>query len=576
MKEILNILGKSREKMIIPDGIVVISKENEIIVFNDAAKRITGFNEKDVISKNFRVLFKNSREEERYIHETLTDKRTFSNLSIYLTDKNGNRKNLLVSLNPILSEKNEILSAVMVFRDTREMLNMAEKLENQTLELIDQKNKLDAIFNSNIEGTFTIDDKWNITSFNVSAEKITGYKKNEAIGKKCWEIFKSNLCRNGCHMELTMEKRKPSIGNELEIINKNGKTVPIRVNSGILLNNRNEKTGAVETFIDITEIKNLSELLSKKYNFNSIIGNSREMQKIFSLLESISQSETTTLITGESGTGKELIAKSIHLNGSRKKGPFIAINCSAFNENLIESELFGHEKGAFTGADKMRIGKFELAQSGTLFLDEIGDLSLSIQTKLLRVLETGEFERVGGNTVIKMNARIITATNKNLSDEIKAGRFRDDFYYRINVINLHLPSLRERIDDFPLLINHFITQFNKKFNKKIKNPDSAVYDLMIKYSWPGNIRELENVIEHCFVLCSGEIIETGHLPERLKTGIDRAATSSSSLESAERGVILHTLTKNNGSRIMAAKELGINVTTLWRKMKKYGIKYTSS
>jgi PAS domain S-box-containing protein len=484
---------------------------------------------------------------------------------------------VLASITPIKRGEN-VLSVVFVFRDTKEMLSLAEEIQEKTTELIDQKNKLDAIFNSNIEGTFTIDNDWVVTSFNTSAEKITGYKSSDAIGKKCWEIFNSSICRNGCHMEQTLLKGKAMLGNELEIIHRSGKKVPIRVNSNILMNNKNEKIGAIETFLDISELKNLSAHLNDFFKYENIVGRNKEIKQIISVLESVSQTDTTVLITGESGTGKELAARAIHLNSSRKTGPFIAVNCSAFVESLIESELFGHEKGAFTGAIKTKIGKFELAQGGTLFLDEIGDLSIAVQTKLLRVLETREFERVGGNKTIKMDARIIAATNKNLIDEIAAGRFREDLFYRINVINIHLPPLRERMDDLPLIINHFIELFNKKFNKNIKQFSSSAFDILMEYNWPGNIRELENVIEHCFVICTGDIIQVECLPKRLreqkfKSAIPLNSNSKKSFKDAEKELIISVLEKNNHNRTKAAKELNINPSTLWRKMKKLGIDF---
>ena len=575
MKEVQQIIDKNREFMVIPDGIVVIGKDCKIIVFNEAAARITGYDEEEIISHDYRILFMNSKDHMKYIFDSLTDNRTFTNLSIDITDSSGNNKNVLASVTPVIKD-DKVLSVVFAFRDTKEVLTMAEELETKTLELTDQKNKLDAIFNSSIEGTFTIDHDWNVTSFNASAEKITGYKRGEAVDKKCWEIFNSSLCRNGCHMEQTMLKGKSTIGNELEIVNKDGNQVPIKVNSAILIDNKGEKIGAVETFIDLTEIKNLSSHLSEKYKYENIVGKSKELQQVITVLESVSQTNSTVLITGESGTGKELAARAIHLNSSKRTGPFVAVNCSAFAETLIESELFGHEAGAFTGAVKIKIGRFELAQGGTLFLDEIGDLSPAVQTKLLRVIETREFERVGGNKIFKMNTRIIAATNKNLTEEISKGNFREDLYYRINVINVHLPSLRERMDDFPLLVNHFILHFNRQFGKGIKQFSSSAYDLLTEYDWRGNIRELENVIEHCFILCNGDVVQTEHLPKRLriKHGERPKEHSNASLNNfkeAEKEIIVSVLKKHNGNRSKTAKELGIDTSTLWRKMKKLNI-----
>jgi PAS domain S-box-containing protein len=575
MQDVQQIIDKNKETLIIPDGIIVIGKDKHVIVFNEAASRITGFNEDEVIGNTFEFLFEKNLDERKYIFESLEQNLAFNNLYFNITDSKGNIKNVLASITPIKRDE-IVLSAVFVFRDTKEMLSLAEEIQEKTSELIDQKNKLDAIFNSNIEGTFTIDNDWNVTSFNTSAEKITGFKKIEAIGKKCWDIFNSSLCRNGCHMEQTMQKGKPMIGNELEILQKGGQRVPIRVNSNILINNKNEKIGAVETFIDISEIKNLSAHLSEFFKYENIVGRNKEIKQIISVLESVSQTDTSVLITGESGTGKELAARAIHLNSSRKTTPFIAVNCSAFAESLIESELFGHEKGAFTGAIKTKIGKFELAKGGTLFLDEIGDLSKGVQTKFLRVLETREFERVGGNKTIKLDARIIAATNKDLANEITAGRFREDLFYRINVINIQLPPLRDRMDDFPLLVNHFIERFNEKFNKNIKQFSSGAYDILMDYDWPGNIRELENVIEHCFVLCDGEIIQVECMPKRLREQKSKINTpakkiSKNGFQDAERELIISVLEKNNWNRTKASAELEINPSTLWRKMKKLEI-----
>ncbi len=456
------------------------------------------------------------------------------------------------------------------------ILSLSDDLAAKNQELIDQRNKFEAIFNSNIEGTFTIDNEWNITAFNNSAEKITGYKKEEAVGNKCWNIFSSTLCRNGCHMEQTMNKGKSTIGNELEIVQKNGDKVPIRINSAILLNNKNEKIGAVETFIDISEIKNLSSHLEERYSYENIIGKNKELKKIISVLESVAQTDSSVLLTGDSGTGKELAARAIHLRSPRRTGAFIAVNCSAFVEALIESELFGHEKGAFTGAVKTKIGRFELAKGGTLFLDEIGDLSLAVQTKLLRVLETREFERVGGTKSITMGTRIIAATNKDLGEEILKGRFRKDLFYRINIINIHLPPLKERKDDLPLLVSHFIDHYNEKFGKSVSQFSASAYELLYDYDWPGNIRELENVIEHCFILCNSSIIRTEHLPkslreEKIKSSMPGSTQIRKNVMEMEKELILTALEQNKWNKRATSEELQINPSTLWRKMKKLGI-----
>lgn len=573
--DLKKVIDLGKEVLIIPDGIAVLSKDCKIIVFNEAASRITGYSEDDVVGEDCGKLFTEYSDGMNFLKESLTDNRAFTNLAFNIKTKKGSEKNVLASITPIV-RKEQIISAVLVFRDTKEMLNLAEDLEEKTTELLNQKNKLDAIFNSNIEGIFTIDDDWNVTSFNAAAEKITGYKINEAIGKKCWQIFNSQICRNGCHMEQTMKNGKPTIANELEIINKHGNRIPIRVNSAILRNDKNEKIGAVETFLDISEIKNLAEHLDERFNYENIVGKNKEIKHIINVLESVAQTDSSVLITGESGTGKELAARAIHLNSHRRTGPFTAVNCSAFAESLIESELFGHEKGAFTGAIKSKVGRFELANGGTLFLDEIGDLSVTVQTKLLRVLETREIERVGSNKPIKIDTRIIAATNKNLEREIESGRFREDLYYRVNVMNIQLPPLRERKDDLPILVNYFIEKFNVKFERNIKHFSSSSFDILIDYNWPGNIRELENVIEHCFVLCSSDIIQIEHLPKRLRESDltnqeNRTDNNLNHIQNVERDIIIQTLKKYSGNKSKTAEELNIHPTTLWRKMQKFGI-----
>ncbi|MFC2089042.1 sigma-54 interaction domain-containing protein, partial [Calditrichota bacterium] len=484
---------------------------------------------------------------------------------------------VISSITPIKRQKNDIVSIVFVFRDTKEMESMVKSLQDKSIEILNEKNKLEAIFNSRSEGTFTIDNDWNITSFNRSAEKITGYPRQQAIGKKCWDIFQSRLCRNGCHMENTMSEKKLSVENELLIVRKDKNHLPIRVNSAPLFNSEGDCIGGVETFRDISEIKNLTAHLEERFKFENIIGRSKVMQKMYNLLENVAKTDSTVLVTGESGTGKELVARAIHLNSDRKTKPFIVVNCSAFAETLLESELFGHERGAFTGAIRTKQGHFELAQEGTLFLDEIGDISLPVQVKLLRVLESRQFTRVGATKQINMNVRIIAATNKNLYDEVKNGHFREDLFYRINIFNVHLPPLRDRMTDLPILLEHFLDKLKHKFKKGIQGIAPPAYKLLDKHQWPGNVRELENVLEHAFVLCQGKIIQSEHLPEWLWQNIDVVDTIDQSydekhaLQDAEKTTLRKTLNKFTGHRGKTAAALGIDKSTLWRKMKKFDL-----
>jgi transcriptional regulator with PAS, ATPase and Fis domain len=378
-------------------------------------------------------------------------------------------------------------------------------------------------------------------------------------------------------MESTLKSKKEMLNNDLVIKRKNGSRIPIRVNSKPFFDTEGDCIGGIETFRDISEIKILTKHLEERFSFANIIGKSKIMQNLYTLLEHVSQTDSTVLITGDSGTGKELVARAIHLNSERKMQPFMAVNCSAFVETLLESELFGHERGSFTGAFKTKPGRFELARNGTLLLDEIGDLTPQVQVKLLRVLETRQFERVGGTKPIQMEARIITATNKDLKKEIKENRFREDLFYRINVVNIHLPPLRERIDDLPMLVDHFIHKFKKKFKKNIKSISPDTFDVLRKYSWPGNIRELENVLEHAFVLCSQNTIHLQNLPEwlvenlKVKKPLITGEKNKESIKDAEKLHILSILNKYDGNRTKVAHALGIDKSTLWRKMKKYDL-----
>jgi PAS domain S-box-containing protein len=558
-----------------PDAVVIIDTNYKIITFNEAARRITGYKENDVSLKDYNFLFKNSESDRQYIEKALSKGKSFSNLSINITCSDHQILNIFASITPIRRSNNEIISVVFVFRDANEMIKLSRSLENKIQETVDEKNRFENIFHGVSEGIFTIDNEWNIQSFNRSAEKITGYSRKHAKGKKCWEIFNSSVCRSGCHMETTLKSNKEMRNKELTIKKKNGNSIPIRVNSQPFLNAEGECIGGIETFRDITEIRTLSRHLEERYSFENIIGNSQAMKNIYTLLEHVSQTDSTVLITGESGTGKELIARAIHVNSSRRPQPFMDINCSAFVETLLESELFGHERGAFTGAFKTKPGRFELAQNGTLFLDEIGDISPQVQVKLLRVLETRLFERVGGTKPISMNTRIIVATNKDLKKEIEEHRFREDLFYRINVVNIHLPPLRDRIEDLPLLVDHFLQKFRKKFRKNIKHISPDTFEIFNKYNWPGNIRELENVLEHVFVLCSEDTIHLDCLPDWLVQNIDLSKPGINELKGkekikdAEKVHIISILSKYQGDRNKVAEALGIDKSTLWRKMKKF-------
>ena len=445
------------------------------------------------------------------------------------------------------------------------------------------KKKLDAdpqmeiILNSIADGVFTIDHEKNITSFNRSAEKITGIRKDQAVGKKCFDVLRTSICQNSCTMEKAIKKAKPVIFLPITIINHHGDIVPISITAAALKNNQGKVIGGVETIRDLSDLEGMRKELTKQYTFHDIIGKSQAIQQLFAMLPDIAESDSSVLLQGDSGTGKELFARAIHNISTRKSGPYIAVNCGALPDTLLESELFGYVRGAFTDAKQDKPGRFARAEGGTLFLDEIGELPLALQVKLLRVLQDGEYEPLGATQALKANVRIIAATNHDLDKLLSEGRFREDLYYRLNIIKITLPPLSQRKEDIPLLVEHFIHKFNMKKGKAIAGTSRQVMQFFMNYDFSGNIRELENMIEHAFVLCRGSIITFDHLPQEIKNKLPIKKTiqyqGTQPLKSAEAEIILNVLTKHKGNRAKTADELGIDKSTLWRKMKKLNITF---
>ena len=433
------------------------------------------------------------------------------------------------------------------------------------------------ILNNFPEGVFMINTRWQIGYFNHMAEEITGFRQEEVMGKFCWDVFRSDLCQRDCPMRISMSTGEILVDREVEITTKGGQKKLLMVNTAQIKKAGNVVLGGVETFHHLTCPELEAERLELQ-PFADIVGISTRMQEIIQSLPVIAASGSNVLITGESGTGKELVARAIHLHSSRAKGPFVAVNCSAIPESLIESELFGHERGAFTGAVSSKPGRFELAKGGTLFLDEIGDLKPSLQVKLLRVLEEKLFMRVGGTRKIPLEARLVAATNVDLQEAMQQGRFRDDLYYRLFTVPIHLPPLREKREDIPILVKYFLEKLNRKFNKRVRGVDPKVMKVLCRHAWPGNVRELQHVLEYCFVFAKGTLITERHLPRLESAWVGRelelplSDKSVSPLEALEKKTILMALEMTQGNKQEAAKVLKISRSKLWRKMRIYQIK----
>jgi PAS domain S-box-containing protein len=439
-----------------------------------------------------------------------------------------------------------------------------------------RNNNFETILDSIADGVFTIDLEFNITYFNSAAQKITGVSGDQALGQKCFDVFRANICQTTCALSETMKTGRQSINLPIDILNSEGYRIPASVSTSALKDPKGNVVGGVEIFRDLSAMETLRKEISNQYCFEDIISKNYEIQGIFDILPDIATSGSTVLIEGPSGAGKELFARAIH-NLSGKKGEFVAVSCAALPDTLLESELFGYKKGAFSEAKKDKPGRFTRAENGTLFLDEIGDISSALQVKLLRVLQEREFEPLGATVTAKTNARIITATNKTLSELVGRGSFREDLFYRLNVVKIELPPLNRRREDVPLLVNNFIQKFNALKGREIQGISENALGILMQHDFPGNIRELENIIEYAFVLCRGDMIRTSHLSREItnsaKNRSDEPAFQlpSSHLDAAEKKAIIEALQRHHNNRGRTAAFLGINKSTLWRKMKKYNI-----
>ena len=429
------------------------------------------------------------------------------------------------------------------------------------------------ILDSISDGVFTVDHAWRITSFNRAAERITRIPREEALGKHCWEVFRSNMCETDCALRRTMKQGKAFVDTATYIVDSHKHRIPVVVSTSLLKDGKNRVLGGVETFRDMSVVEELRRELDARYQVGDMVSRSPAMHRMFKILPQVAESDSTVLIQGETGTGKGLLARALHGLSPRRNKPFIAINCGALPDTLLESELFGYKAGAFTHAIKDKPGHFALAEGGAIMLDEIGDLSPAFQVRLLRVLQERTFQPLGGIKEVKTNVRVIAATNKDLDHLVKTGVFRQDLFYRVNVIRLDLPPLRERREDIPTLVRHFIERFNRLQGRMVTGISQEALSLLMFHDYPGNIRELENIIEHALVLCPEEELGIHCLPENLQSlsppppraGMDAA------LKLTESQVIQDALKRNHFNRLATARELGMHKSTLFRKIKSLGI-----
>jgi len=561
----------------VSEAILVIDNDKRIVKVNKLASELLSQDAERIIGRRCEEVVncyacQNNCPFERVMRNGVVERQ----FDIEMRGTGERIRQICLTTHPLRDSNGLIRGVVENIRDVGHIHKLINELDTLNNKLLEEKNKIKAILDSIPDGVYTINENWRITSINKTAQKITGYSEEEAIGNYCYKVLNSNVCQRDCPLKTTLETGKSLKDVEAEIVDREGNPKKLLMSTGVFHDPTNKVTGGVVSIRDLGGLKSLVEKIPQKESKDKLVGSTPKMMKVFNIMDMVKDSDSTVLFTGESGTGKTRLAYELHMRSQRRDFPFVKISCAALSENLLESELFGHVRGAFTGAIKDKPGKFETADGGTVFLDEIGEVPLSTQVKLLRFLQEQEFERVGSNKTIRVNVRIIAATNRDLLEMVKDEQFREDLYYRLAVIPIHVPPLRDRLPDLPAFVAYILERLAMKMGGGMKYLSPDVMKLFMHYEWPGNIRELENVLEHGYVCSAGKIITTDALPEYLeKVEVGgrpvKDVRPMNGYDIDEKNRILIAL-KNNGWKIVAtAQSLGIDRTTLWRKMKKYSI-----
>jgi PAS domain S-box-containing protein len=452
-------------------------------------------------------------------------------------------------------------------------MNKAGRMTDQ-VELLRQEVILDSI----ADGVFTVDPQWRITSFNRAAEQITGVPRERAIGQFCFDVFQASICQTRCALRDTLDTGRCWVDQRIDILNSRGEQVPISISTSVLRDASGQSLGGVETFRDLSALEMLRREINQQYTLHDVVSKNHRMCRMLQTLPDLAAVDSTVLIEGPTGSGKELVARAIHNLSPRAKRPYVAVNCGALPATLLESELFGYRKGAFTDAKRDQPGRFARAEGGTLFLDEVSDISTVLQVKLLRVLQEREYEPLGAASAVRSNVRIVAATNKPLAQQVAQGLFREDLYYRLNVVRITLPPLAERREDIPLLVNHFLRQLNAEYGRRVEQLSPEAIGVLMRHNFPGNVRELRNIVERAVVLSRSSTIEREHLPSELLedvafAGEPTVGVADNPLRESEAATIVRVLRQQAGHRGKAAAMLGIDKSTLWRKMKRLRISF---
>ena len=550
-------------------GVFTVDLERRVTTFNEAAISITGYRREEVIGKPCHEVFGNNLcQGDCRFHRAFEKGDSFLNFDLEIMNQEGEAILINKTVTPLRDRQGNLAGAVESFQDVSLLWDLHGKIRYQT-------ERFRQILDSMALGVITFTRSGHILSFNTGAERMTGYRREAVIGKTCREVLRSNLCDSNCPLQKILKIGETISEIDGEIQSRDGTSVPVKISFTLFRDDEGKTLGAVGIFEDRSLITHLEKKIFQRFTCGDIISQDPRLLRIFDLLPIIAGRDITVLIQGATGSGKDLVAKVIHEQSHRAAGPFIKVNCAAIPENLLESEMFGYVRGAFTGAHQDKPGLFKLADRGTIFLDEIGDLPLALQAKLLRVLEDQEFYPLGAKKTVKVDVRIVAATNQDLEGMIRERRFREDLFYRLNVMRLELPPLRERVPDIPLLINHFLKKNNLERGKKIRRFDPQALNILLQYDYPGNIRELENLIEHACLLCPGEIIRVEDLPIR----IQQKASAPRERDPGAAGpvfdearAIREALITHGWNRLATARVLRMDRTTLWRKMKRYNLR----
>lgn len=551
-------------------GAFTVDRTHEITAMNYSAQALMGLKENEVRGKDCREVFTGVPCMVQCLLRNGSEQTT-AEPEVEICNENQTRHLLTRLATPIYDSTGQMVGCMTVLQDHTPIADLVNRIhyEERSLKII--LDNLDV-------GVFTVNRGGYITFFNHEAEKISGYNRRQVIGKSCDAIFEGPAANDLCLLKESIANGGTRNSRHGKMTTKNGETIPIRASYMALRNEKGTIVGGLGTFHDLTLVRQLNQAISERYTFQDMIGKDPGMQKIFEMVNVVATTDATILIEGTTGTGKDLLAKVIHSISRRASKPFVKVNCAAIPDNLLESEMFGYIKGAFTGADRDKPGRFNEADGGTIFLDEIGDLPLSLQAKLLRVLEDKEFYPLGSRHTRKVDMRIISATNQELENLVEKRRFREDLYYRLNVFRIQLPDLKNRRIDLPLLIHHILRKLCAARDDRRLDISAAAMEILLNHGYPGNVRELENILEHALIICQGDVIEPRHLPEFLQRGGVRArkdqpliVTEDDRKTDDERKKLRRVLRKHNWHRQKAARDLGIDRTTLWRKMKKLNV-----